>query len=112
MKLPKLLKRNKDMIRFSGRKHTRLGIMSAIIGIVVVLGFLAISIVSGLAGGKGGFTLGIIGLCIFTLSIVGFVLSYKAFQQKDIFYRFPIIGVILNGTMTVVLLIIYILGIS
>ena len=112
MKLPKLLKRNKDMIRFSGRKHTRLGIMSAIIGIVVVLGFLAISIVSGLAEGKGGFLLGVIGLCIFALSIAGFVLSYKAFQQKDIFYRFPIIGVILNGTMTVILLIIYILGIS
>jgi hypothetical protein len=106
----KLFKKNKDMIRFSGRRHTKLGVISAIIGIVVVLGFITISIISGLLSGNGGFILGVIGLGLFSLAIFGFVLSYKAFKQKDIFYRFPIIGAILNGLMTVFLLIIYILG--
>ncbi len=106
-----LFRRNKEMIHFSGRRHTRMGIISAIIGIAVILGFLVISIISGLAGGKGGFVLGVIGLFLFALSVTGFVLSYKSFKKKDIFYRFPIIGAVLNGFMMIILLIIYLLGI-
>ncbi|MDF2536999.1 MAG: putative rane protein [Herbinix sp.] len=106
----KLLKRNKDMIHFSGRRHTKLGICSALIGIIVVLTFLTISVISGTLHGNGGFLLGVIGICLFPLAVFGFVLSYKAFKQKDIFYRFPMVGALLNGCMTVFLLIIYILG--
>lgn len=104
------IKRNKDMIRFSGRRHTKLGIGSMVIGIVVILGFLAVSIISGLARGQGGIVLGVIGIGLFALAVFGFVLSYKSFKKKDIFYRFPIVGAVLNGFMTILLLIIYILG--
>lgn len=103
-------KRDKEMIHFSGRRHTKMGIASAIIGITVVLGFLAISINSGLARGNGNFILGVIGLLLFCLAVFGFILSYKALKKKDIFYRFPLIGVILNGLMTILLMIIYLLG--
>lgn len=106
----KLWKRNKEMIHFSGRRHTKMGIFSTIIGITVILGFLAISISSGMARGEGGILLGIIGILLFALSILGFVLSYLSFKKKDVFYRFPIIGGILNGVMTILFLIIYILG--
>lgn len=99
------------MIHFSGRRHSKTGIISAVIGILVVLGFLAVSIISGLARGEGGFILGILGLLLLLLSVGGFVLSYKAFKKKDIFYRFPIIGAVINGFMTILLLIIYILGV-
>lgn len=104
------MRRKKDMIHFSGRRHTVMGISSAVIGIAVVIGFLAISIISGALRGNGGMILGAIGILLFSLSIFGFVLSYKAFKQRDIFFRFPVIGVVLNGLMTVLLLIIYILG--
>jgi hypothetical protein len=104
------LKKNKEMIHFSGRRHTKTGILSMVIGIVAVAGFLALSIVSGVNGGQGGIVLGIIGLLLFGLSVFGFVLSYKAFKKKDIFYRFPIAGAILNGFMTIIYMIVYILG--
>jgi hypothetical protein len=104
------LKRKKEMIHFSGRRHTKTGIIATAIGIVVVVGFLTISIISGLARGSGGLLLGIIGILLFCLAVFGFVLSYKAFKKKDIFYQFPIIGAVLNGFMTILLLIIYILG--
>jgi hypothetical protein len=39
------LKKNKEMIHFSGRRHTKTGILSMVIGIVAVAGFLALSIV-------------------------------------------------------------------
>ena len=104
------LKRNKEMIHFSGRRHTKTGIFSAVVGIAVVLGFLAISILSSMSHGQGGIILGIAGLLLFGLAVFGFVLSYRAFQKKDIFYRYPVIGGVLNGLMTVLLLIIYIIG--
>lgn len=106
------IKRNKEMIHFSGRRHTKLGICSMVIGILSVLGLLTASILSGVYHGKGGIILGVAGIGLFALSVCGFVLSYKAFKKKDIFYRFPIIGAVLNGFMTIILLIIYILGIG
>jgi hypothetical protein len=105
-----LFKRNKEMIHFSGRRHSKTGIISAFIGVAVVLGFLSISIISGLAGGNGGYILGVIGILLFCLAFFGFILAYRAFKKKDIFYHFPIVGIIINGIMTVLLLIIYILG--
>lgn len=106
----KLFKRNIEMIHFSARRHTKTGIFSTVVGVVVVLGFLTISVISGLARGKGGFALGVLGILLLTLSIFGFVLSYRSFKKKDIFYRFPVIGAVLNGLMTIFLLVIYILG--
>lgn len=107
----KIFKRNKEIIHFSGRSHTKMGIISAVIGIAVVLGFLSISVISGLAKGKGSILLGFIGILLFGLSVFGFILSYKSFQKKDIFYRFPIIGAVLNGIMALLFLVIYIVGI-
>ena len=105
-----LFKRNREMIHFSGRRHTKTGIGSTIIGIIVVLGFLSISIASGVEGGKGSLVLGLIGLLLLGLTVFGFVLAYRAFKKKDIFYVFPILGAVLNGFMIILLLIIYILG--
>jgi uncharacterized membrane protein YidH (DUF202 family) len=85
--------------------------LSAVIGFLAILGFIAISIISGISSGDGGLIIGIIGILIFVLGIFGFVLSYKALKQRDIYYRFPMIGIISNGIMLVILMIIYILGI-
>lgn len=106
-----IFRRNKEMIHFSGRRHTKMGIASSVIGVMVMLGFLVISILSGISGGNGGFMLGVIGILLFFFSVTGFVLSYKAFKKKDIFYRFPLIGAVSNGIMTILFLIIYLLGI-
>lgn len=106
------LKKKREMIHFSGRRHTRLGILSTIIGVMVVVGFITISIISSMDKGEGSLLIGVIGLLLFPIAIFGFVISYKAFKEKDIFYSLPIIGSILNGIMIVVLLILYILGIG
>lgn len=103
--------RKKETIQFSGRRHTGLGILSAAVGIAAVLGFAATCIVSGIYGGEGGFIIGIIGILLFALSLFGFIISYKALKQRDIFYRFPMTGLITNGIMMVVYVILYIIGI-
>ena len=106
------LKKKREIIHFSGRRHTRLGILSAIVGILIVLGFVTISIISSTDKREGSLLIGVIGLLLLALAIFGFVISYKAFKEKDIFYSLPIIGSLLNGSMIVVLLILYILGIG
>lgn len=86
--------------------------MSTIIGVLVVLGFITISIISSSDNGEGSLIIGIIGLLLLAIAVFGFVISYKAFKEKDIFYSLPIIGSILNGIMIIVLLVLYILGIG
>jgi len=103
-------RRKKEIIHFSGRRQTKMGILSAIMGIVVILGFLIICILSGLSDGKGGLLLGMIGLTLLILSVTGLVVSYKAFKKKDIFYGFPIAGAVINGFMLIVLFTLYLLG--
>lgn len=107
----KLFKR-KETIQFSGRSHPRLGILSAAIGLIVVFTFIGLSIISGLNKGQGGFYIGILGILIFVLAGIGFALSYKAVKQNDIFYRFPIVGLVINGLMLIILLLLYIMGFS
>lgn len=107
-----LFKRKREMIRFSGRRHTKTGIASMIIGLVVIIGFLTISFISGFHKGQGGILLGAVGILLFGLSVLGFVLSYRAFKKKDIFYRYPILGAAINGFMFIVLLVLYIMGIG
>jgi hypothetical protein len=109
-KLKIKIKRDKDMIRFSGRKHPSIGIWSAVIGILTVLGFVAISSVSGAMNGKGGVILGFLGVLLLALAVFGFYLSCKAFKQRDVFYRFPVIGSVLNGVMIIVFIVVYIYG--
>lgn len=104
-------KKKKDMIHFSGRKHSMLGIISVLLGFIVLFGLLGLSVYSSTSYGNGGLLLGIIGVGLFALSILGFRLAYKSCKQKDIFYRFPVIGLIINGILMVSLLVVYILGI-
>lgn len=105
-----MAKKDKDMIKFSGRHHPKLGIASTIIGIFVWIGFIASTVISVMNQGNGGLVIGIIGLAIFFLSIYGFYISYQSFKKKDIFYIYPILGAFFNGFMLIFLLIIYILG--
>ncbi len=103
-------KKEKEMIHFSGRKHTKTGIASTVLGGIVIIGFLVLSIVSSTARGNAGMLLGVFGILLFGISIFGFYLAYKAFKKKDIFYRYPIIGAVLNGIMAILFLVLYIIG--
>lgn len=86
--------------------------MSAVIGIIDILGFITISIISGVNGGEGDILVGIAGIFLSVLSIFGFILSYKSLKQKDIYYRFPMTGMVTNGIMMIVFTLLYILGIA
>lgn len=107
-----MLKRKNEPLHFVARRHTKLGIGSAVIGVVVIIIFIALSIFSSKSQGNAGIFIGFAGLLMLSISVYGLRLSYKAFQERDIFYRFPIIGAVSNGLMIILLLILYVYGIS
>ncbi|NLK74786.1 MAG: hypothetical protein GX288_05795 [Clostridiales bacterium] len=108
-----LKRKNKnEPLHFVARKHTRLGIGSAVIGIIMIIIFIALSILSSRSKGNAGIFIGFAGLLMLAISVFGLRLSYKAFHERDIFYRFPIIGAVSNGLMIILLLILYVYGIS
>lgn len=76
----------------------------------MVLGFVGLSIISGVYGGEAGLIIGILGIALFVLALVGFILSYRELKQRDIYYRFPMMGIIANGIMLIILVIVYIVG--
>lgn len=107
----KIVLRRRGNIKFQGRQHSKRGMISLLLGILVIVAFITISFISGTNKGSGGLILGIIGMLCFAVSIFGFILSIKSFREKDIFYVAPVIGVGSNGIMMIVLFSLYIVGI-
>lgn len=104
--------RRRGTIRFQGRNHSKRGVFSLLIGILVIAAFIAVSVISGMNQGNGASILGAIGIIAFAISIVGFLLGIKSFKEKDIFYVAPVIGVGSNGIMIIVLFSLYIIGLA
>ena len=102
--------RRKGNFKFQGRVHSKRGVLSLLLGLLVIMSFLTISFISGTNQGNGPFVLGVVGLITFALAVIGFLLGIKSFREKDIFYVAPVIGVGSNGIMTVLLFCLYIVG--
>ena len=102
--------RRKSIIKFQGRTHSKRGMASLILGVLVIVTVLTAFFLSGVNKGNGGVLLGIIGLSGFAISIFGFILGIKSFKEKDIFFVAPVLGVGSNGVMLVVLFCLYIVG--
>lgn len=100
----------KRKVKFSDKKHSVKGITSLIIGIISITLLMVLFYFSALVDGRGGTSLGIIGMLILIFSITGFVLGYQAYKEKDIFYGAPIVGTILNGLNFLVMFLLYTIG--
>lgn len=106
-----MLFRRREKYQFTGRKHSVRGMISFILGFLVLAGFVVLSILSGLAKGNAGTYVGIIGLLLLLLSTLGIYMGVRSCKEKDIFYRYPVLGVIINGFFLVIFTILYLIGI-
>lgn len=106
-----MFKRKKEIFKFSGRSHSVRGLISVIIGGTVLAVFLALSVISSLSGGNGSLILGIIGMVLFVMSIAGFILGIKSCREKEIFYTAPVVGMVLNGFLSILFFGLYMVGI-
>ena len=96
-------KRKKDGLHLTDKKHPKQGIASTIL-------FLVLCILSGQAGGNAGIWIGIWGVVLAVINIWGFVLGMISLKLENIRQLFPSLGVIINGLMVLMYLVIYIIG--
>lgn len=98
--------------KFQGRIHSKSGIASMLLGIVVTGLFFTISILSGVKNITGSMVLGATGIVTLFISSFGFYIGIKALKEKDIFYVAPIIGLFLNALIGIILFCLYIIGLA
>ena len=99
-------KRKKDGLHLTDKKHPKQGIASTILGLLS----LVLCILSGQAGGNAGIWIGIWGVVLAVINIWGFVLGMISLKLENIRQLFPSLGVIINGLMVLMYLVIYIIG--
>lgn len=103
-------KRRKDGLHLTDKKHPKQGVWSTVLGILSLVLFLVLCFLSGEAGGKAGVWIGIWGVVCVAINIWGFVLAMLSLKLDNIRQLFPSLGVIINGLMILMYLVIYILG--
>lgn len=104
------MRRKKDSFRFTGRKHSKKGITSCIIGIFTVVLLIVLAAISGSMEGQGTQTLGAVAIIGFFLSIIGFISAISSIKQRDIYMAAPITGIVSNGIMFIIYMSLYIIG--
>ncbi|BBF44100.1 hypothetical protein lbkm_2788 [Lachnospiraceae bacterium KM106-2] len=100
----------KRSYKFTDKSHPIEGILSVIFGGFVTITLIALCYQSSAAAGKGASYIGLIGMLAFLLTIGGLSLGLISLKEKDVFYRFPVAGVVLNGILLVILFFVYIVG--
>lgn len=101
----------KMMYSFAEKKHSVIGIISTIMGVISLAMLLAIVVVSYYMWGNAGIYAGAVGVCGIVFALAGFILGIASFSEKDIKYKYPKIGSILCGIMFAIWLAIYLIGI-
>lgn len=107
-----MFKKKKASIKFVGRKQSIYGLISTIIGGIGVLVLTGLFYTTTKSEGTTSTWIGLVGLVLLVVTLAGLITGVSSFKQKDIFYTLPITGIVLNGVLFVVLVILYFLGLS
>lgn len=102
----------KSSLHFSGRTHSRKGMISVVVGGTAWCVFLGLCVYSTMQEGKAELAAGGIGILDAFLSFAGAVLSMKGFQEREVYYVLPTAGIILNGSLFVIYFVLYFMGIA
>lgn len=97
-------------IQFSDKSHPPRGIVSVCLGGISLIVLVVLCIVSGNAKGQAGIEIGFAGIGAMGMSIVGFVLAVRCSRDDDIYMVTPAVGSVINGTMTLMLMVLFFIG--
>ncbi len=100
----------KNRIVFTDKKHPFKGILSVVFGVASLIILFVLCLISARAKGNSGIGIGVVGIFVLILSVVGFVMAIRTYKEEDIYKVTPAIGSVLNGILTLVLMILFFLG--
>ena len=96
--------------KFTDKKHTKQGMASTALGVAALLLLCVAFWMAFEKAGRAGSFIGLWGLFSLLGSVVGFVLGIRGFQEEDAYYLFSRIGVILNGVLFILWMLVFIVG--
>ncbi|SES79943.1 DUF6142 family protein [[Clostridium] polysaccharolyticum] len=102
--------KRREAYTFSDKAHPKEGIFASILGGVLLIAFLVLFAVT--SKKQGGLGVGLAGLLILFCSIAGIVLSIRAMKKEDILYRYPVIGLAVNGIVLLISIALYFAGLA
>ncbi|MCH5253044.1 MAG: hypothetical protein J1F22_08765 [Lachnospiraceae bacterium] len=97
-------------IQFTDKTHPVPGIISFILGILSALALCVLFVLSSLSKGTSGIIFGFLGVLVFLVSVVGFILAVRCYDKEDIYLFTPAVGSVLNGLLIILCMMLYIMG--
>lgn len=98
-------------IKFTNKKHSLLGALSTLVGLVA-FGFLFMSFyIAYISRGTAGENVGALGGAALFVGLLGFFLGMFSLKNKEVFYTFSWIGIILNMIVWVFMFCIFLIGV-
>ena len=106
------VKEKKSSLRFSGKAHSKKGILSAFIAGVSWIVFLVLCVYSTIQEGQAELVVGAVGMLDAGLALLGAFLAMKGLQEREVYYIFPTVGILLNGVLFVIYFSLYFMGVA
>ena len=107
-----MLRIRKSAIQFAGRKHPVEGIISTIIAIITFSICIVLFYLSTKEHGASGIYLGLFGVLLLFFALAGIIVGVKGIRKEDIYFTYPVIGLVGNGCLFVGLLVLYLMGLG
>lgn len=100
----------KRSYKFTAKKHTKQGMASSALALLALI-LLALGILlSFRMAGAAGTAAGLVGFLSMAASFAGFIYGVRGFQEEDVYYLFSQIGVVLNGVLFILWMLIFVAG--
>ncbi|MBP3609986.1 MAG: hypothetical protein J6J42_06580 [Lachnospiraceae bacterium] len=106
------MKEKKSSLHFAGRTHSRKGMMSTVIAGFAWIIFIALCVYSTIQEGKAELVAGAIGIFDAFFALTGAILAMKGFQEREVYYVLPTVGILLNGFLFVIYFALYFMGVA
>lgn len=103
-------KKRREALRISVKRVPVSVYIALVIGLLSIISFLIICIVSAFDKGNTGLIAGAVPVVAALLNVIGLVLSYSCFRMDDVRNKFVSFATILNGFMIIMYLLLYIYG--
>ncbi len=106
------MREKKTTLHFTGRQHSGKGIISTVIAGTAWIVFAALCVYSSSTGGNAAGVVGAIGMIDAIFVLAGMIIAFRGFQERDVYYVLPTIGIVLNGILFVIYFSLYFMGIA
>lgn len=104
------MKEKKSALHFTGRRHARGGIISTVMAGIAWVIFAALCVYSSATKGNAAAVAGVLGILDAFFVLVGMVIAFRGFQERDVYYVLPAAGMVLNGILFVIYFSLYFMG--